>query len=304
MINNNINEDYRNYCGYIAILGRTNVGKSTLLNNLIGQKISITSRKPQTTRHRLLGINTDDNYQMIYVDTPGMQDAPKDTMGKSMNKETKNAIAGIDLLIYMVEILKWTDLDEHLLKMIKYQTTPVILVINKIDRVKDKELMLPYLQKISEKKNFVAIIPVSALSRKSLLPLKKCIKNILPAREFQYDSDQITDKNKSYFAAEFIREKLIKRLGAELPYSTTVTIDSFSKKGNIFYIDAIVWVTKKNQKSIVIGKKGLVLKAIGGQARKEMEIMFNDRVWLNIWVKVKEKCGHDQLSIGQLGSDC
>jgi len=215
------------YCGYATILGRPNVGKSTLLNNLIGQKISITSRKPQTTRRHIIGVNTGDNYQIIYIDTPGMQDSPINAINRYMNKEASNAIAGIDLLIYMVEALKWTALDEHVLELIKNQSAPIILVVNKIDKVKDKEPILPYLKELSEKMNFKEIIPLSALSRNSLRPLEQCIKDLLPEGPFQYPDDQVTDKTQRFFAAEFIREKLIKRLGDELPYSLTVTIDSF-----------------------------------------------------------------------------
>jgi GTPase len=291
------------YCGYVTILGRPNVGKSTLLNNLIGQKLSITSRKPQTTRRHTIGVNTDGNHQIIYIDTPGMQESPKNAMNRYMNKEATNALAGIDILIYVVEALKWTALDEHILNLIKDKTAPIILVINKIDKVKDKQAMLPFLKELSGKMNFREIIPVSALSRKSLRPLEESIKKLLPAGTFQYPDDQVTDKSQRYFAAEFIREKLIKRLGEELPYTTTVTIDEFVEKEKIIHIDAIIWVATKGQKTIVIGQHGAGLKAIGEQARKDMEHMFESKVFLRTWVKVKDKWMNNELAIKQLGFD-
>jgi len=291
------------YCGYVTILGRPNVGKSTLLNNLIGQKLSITSRKPQTTRRHTIGVNTVKNHQIIYIDTPGLQDSPINAMNRYMNKEATNALAGIDVLIFMVAALKWTELDEYILGLIKDNTAPVILAVNKMDKIKDKETMLPFLKELAGKMSFQEIIPVSALSRKSLRPLEKSIKELLPTGTFQYPDDQITDKSQRYFAAEFIREKLIKRLGEELPYTTTVTIDSFVEKKKIIHIDAIIWVATKGQKTIVIGQKGAGLKAVGEQARKDMERMFENKVFLRTWVKVKDKWMDNELAIKQLGFD-
>jgi len=299
----NKSKNKQTYCGYVTILGRPNVGKSTLLNNFIGQKISITSRKPQTTRRHTIGVNTDENYQIIYIDTPGLQNSPGNAMNRYMNKEATNALAGIDVLVFVVEALKWTALDEHILGLIKDNTAPVILAVNKMDKIKDKETMLPFLKELSGKMSFKEIIPVSALSRKSLRPLEKSIKKLLPAAPFQYPDDQITDKSQRYFAAEFIREKLIKRLGEELPYTTTVTIDSFVEKEKIIHIDAIIWVASKGQKTIVIGQKGAGLKAVGEQARKDMERMFENKVFLRTWVKVKDKWMDNELAIKQLGFD-
>jgi len=296
-------QNVRTHCGYVTIIGRPNVGKSTLLNNLLGQKISITTRKPQTTRRQIIGVSTDDNFQIIYIDTPGIQDSPANAINRYMNKEASNAIAGIDLLIYMVEALKWTTSDEHVLKLIKHQTVPIILVVNKIDKVKDKEAILLYLKELSGKMNFKEIIPLSALSRNSLRPLEQCIKGLLPEGPFQYPHDQVTDKSQRFFAAEFIREKLIKRLGDELPYSLTVTIDSFVEKEKITHIDAIIWVATRGQKAIVIGKQGEGLKAVGSQARRDMERMFDCKVFLRTWVKVKDKWMDNELAMKQLGFD-
>lgn len=302
MQENNSKSDL-SHCGYVTIIGRPNVGKSTLLNNLLGQKLSITSRKPQTTRRQVIGISTENNHQIIYIDTPGMQDAPTNAMNRYMNKEATNAISGVDVMIYMVEALKWTALDEHVLSLIKDKVFPVILVINKIDKVKDKEAMLPYLKKLSEKMNFKEVIPLSALSKNSLIPLRNCIQSLLPTAAFQYPDDQVTDKSQRYFAAEFIREKLIKRLGKELPYTTTVTIDEFIEKDKIIHINATIWVASKGQKSIVIGQKGAGLKAVGEQARKDLEQMFESKVFLTTWVKVKDKWMDNELAIKQLGFD-
>jgi len=299
----NKSKNKQTYCGYVTILGRPNVGKSTLLNNLIGQKLSITSRKPQTTRRHTIGVNTVKNHQIIYIDTPGLQDSPINAMNRYMNKEATNALAGIDILVFMVAALKWTELDEYILGLIKDKTAPVILAVNKMDKIKDKETMLPFLKELAGKMSFQEIIPVSALSRKSLRPLEKSIKELLPTGTFQYPDDQITDKSQRYFAAEFIREKLIKRLGEELPYTTTVTIDSFVEKKKIIHIDAIIWVATKGQKTIVIGQKGAGLKAIGEQARKDMERMFENKVFLRTWVKVKDKWMDNELAIKQLGFD-
>ncbi len=299
----NKSKNKQTYCGYVTILGRPNVGKSTLLNNLIGQKLSITSRKPQTTRRHTIGVNTVKNHQIIYIDTPGLQDSPINAMNRYMNREATNALAGIDVLVFMVAALKWTELDEYILGLIKDKTAPVILAVNKMDKIKDKETMLPFLKELAGKMSFQEIIPVSALSRKSLRPLEKSIKELLPTGTFQYPDDQITDKSQRYFAAEFIREKLIKRLGEELPYTTTVTIDSFVEKKKIIHIDAIIWVATKGQKTIVIGQKGAGLKAIGEQARKDMERMFENKVFLRTWVKVKDKWMDNELAIKQLGFD-
>ena len=299
----NKSKNKQTYCGYVTILGRPNVGKSTLLNNLIGQKLSITSRKPQTTRRHTIGVNTVKNHQIIYIDTPGLQDSPINAMNRYMNREATNALAGIDVLVFMVAALKWTELDEYILGLIKDKTAPVILAVNKMDKIKDKETMLPFLKELAGKMSFQEIIPVSALSRKSLRPLEKSIKELLPTGTFQYPDDQITDKSQRYFAAEFIREKLIKRLGEELPYTTTVTIDSFAEKKKIIHIDAIIWVATKGQKTIVIGQKGAGLKAIGEQARKDMERMFENKVFLRTWVKVKDKWMDNELAIKQLGFD-
>ncbi len=224
-------------------------------------------------------------------------------MNRYMNKEANTAIADVDILIYVVEALKWTVLDEYVLNLIRQKVLPIILVINKMDKIRDRELILPYLKELSEKMNFREMIPLSALSRNSLKPLEQCIKLFLPTGIFQFPDNQLTDKSQRHFAAEFIREKLIKRLGAELPYTTTVTIDKFVEKEKIIHIDAIIWVASNGQKAIVIGQKGAGLKAIGEQARKDMERMFESKVFLRTWTKVKYKWIDNEAVIKQLGVD-
>ena len=283
------------YCGYVTILGRPNVGKSTLLNNLLGQKISITSPKRQTTTRYIIGILTTAGRQAIFIDTPGIQVHPQSRMNRRMCKEALNAITGVDVLLYLVEAMKWTKSDEHILNLVKNTNILTLLVVNKIDKVKPKELMLPFLQQMSEKMNFNRIIPISALSTTSIKPLREDVFRLLPSRCFQYPEDQITDKNQRYLAAEFIREKLIRKLRDELPYSTLVTIDSFIQNPKLVNIHATIWVATQRQKPIIIGRNGLGIKAIGEKARKDMERMLEAKVLLKIWVKVKYKRMNERI---------
>lgn len=291
------------YCGYVTIVGRPNVGKSTLLNSLVGQKISITSRKSKTTRSRIVGVNTDKEYQIIYTDTPGVQNAPAHAMDRYMNKEAANSIIGVDILLYMVEILKWTEPDRHALQLIKHTDVPVILVLNKMDKIKDNLPALPYVEALSKKMDFSEIIPVSALSGENLKLLEQHIKKRLPTKIFEYADYHITDKPMRYFAAEFIREKLIRGLGEELPYSTAVTIERFEEKQEVICINAVIWVATKGQKGIVIGRKGDKLKHIGKQARMEMEYMFGNKVFLRLWVKSRNKWMNREIFLKKLGFD-
>ena len=289
------------YCGHVAIVGRPNVGKSTALNQLIKQKISITSRKPQTTRHRVIGVSTEGCYQTIYVDTPGIQSAPINAMNRYMNKTAMGAVEGVDLLVYMTEALQWTAVDDAVFKAVQDKTKPVIIVANKIDRVKDKEQLLPYLDMLHDKVDVEAIIPTSARSEKTLRPLKRHIERLLPQSVFCYPKTQITDQSDHRLAAEFIREKLIKRLGKELPYSTMVAVDSFKKSKAIIHINATIWVASKGQKSIVIGKGGGRLKAAGEEARKDLQRLFKCRVFLSTWVKVKIRWHNNESAMRRLG---
>ena len=288
-------------CGYVTIIGRPNVGKSTLLNRLLGQKISITSNKPQTTRWHLTGIETGDDYQDIYIDTPGLQDKYKNAMNRHMTREVMNSLSYVDVLILMIESLQWKDMDRQILKLIADIKAPVILVINKIDKIKNREQLLPFIESISAKWDFSAVLPVSARKNKNINELKKIVNSLLPVSPPLFPDEQLTDRNERFFAAEFIREKLIRKLGDELPYRISVTIEQFVLKENILHIHALVWVEGNSQKSIVIGHNGHILKSVGEQARKDMEKMFGHKVFLRTWVKVMKNWTDDIKALKQLG---
>lgn len=290
-------------CGFVSIIGRPNVGKSTLLNRLIGQKISITSRKPQTTQRRLCGITTDENAQVIYVDTPGIQDRYTDALNQYMKKEISGALAHVDVIIFVIEALRWSNTEDEILSLIARDAPPVLLVVNKVDKLADKELLLPFLNELSGKWPFVGIIPLSARKGSQVDELGKAIKAILPKAPAEYPEEQISDRSVRYMAAEFIREKLINKLGKEVPYKLTVSIEKFSEKESFTEIDAVVWVESSSQKSIVIGKQGKVLKAVGERARKDMQNLLGQKVHLRTWVKVRKNWTNDEASLRSLGFD-
>jgi GTP-binding protein Era len=289
------------YCGYVAIIGRPNVGKSTLLNHLLGQKVSITSRKPQTTRHRLLGIKTVGNTQTIYVDTPGLHQRKYNAMNRYLNRAATSSLDGVDVIVWLVEALVWTEEDSLVLSALLQTTVPVILAINKVDKVHDKNSLLPYLQMLASKRDFAEIFSISALKGQNLLEMEAKITKLLPIGTAIFPEDQITDRTERFLAAEIIREKLIRRLAAELPYQLTVQIEHFSSEKNLTNISAIIWVERQSQKAIVIGKKGKVLKIVGEEARKDIEILLNCKVFLQLWVKVKQGWCDDERSLRQLG---
>ncbi len=288
-------------CGYAAIIGRPNVGKSTLLNRIIGQKLSITSRKPQTTQRRLSGIKTDDEHQVVYIDTPGMQSKYRDSVNLYMRREIINAMSHVDILVFMVAALKWTQADEEILETITDEKCPVLLLINKIDKIKDRKELLPFIQLLSGKNNFTAIVPKSASKGINTDEVENTIKSLLPFAPAEFPVDQVTDRSERYFVAEFIREKLIRKLGKELPYRITVTIEKFSHDETGASIDAIIWVESTSQKSIVIGKGGEMLKTIGEQSRKDMQNLLDCKVFLRTWVKVKKNWRDDKTSLRQFG---
>jgi GTPase len=287
--------------GYVTIIGRPNVGKSTLLNRVIGQKLSITSRKPQTTQRRLLGIKTEKQSQVVYIDTPGMQSKYKDSLNRYMRREISNALLHIDVLVFMVESLKWTDADEEILETIESTKNPVLLLINKIDRTRNKELLLPFIEKLSKRMSFADVIPISAGKNINIGEFESAIKKLLPSGVAEFPDDQMTDRSERYIAAEFIREKLIRKLGEELPYRITVTIEKFTEEKEGLTIDAMIWVESDSQKSIVIGKDGGVLKAVGEQARKDMQLLFDKKIYLRTWVKVKKNWTEDPNLLKQFG---
>ncbi len=287
--------------GMVSLVGKTNVGKSTLLNNLIKQKVSITSRKPQTTRQRLLGIRTTGQNQIIYVDTPGFHRGHKRALNRFMNKVALAAIEGVDIVLFVVDSLNFSEVDQYLLDQIPKNTENLILVINKIDKLSKKESLLPFIRDIAESYDFDAIIPISALKGENVKDLEEEINSRLPLADHLYPEDQIADCSERFLASEIIREKCITRVGDEIPYRLTVIIENFKEERGILNIDATIFVEKNSQKGIVIGAQGKKLKAIGTTARKELEKMLDIKVMLRLWVKVKKDWTNDNHALNLMG---
>ncbi|WP_075181532.1 GTPase Era [Pantoea sp. 1.19] len=290
------------HSGFIAIVGRPNVGKSTLLNQLLGQKVSITSRKPQTTRHRIMGIHTEDGYQAIYVDTPGLHMEEKRAINRLMNRAASSSIGDVELIIFVVEGTRWTPDDEMVLNKLKDGDTPVILAINKIDNIPDKSVLLPHIQQLSQKMTFMDVVPVSAEHGNNVDAIAAIVRKHLPESEHHFPEDYITDRSQRFMASEIIREKLMRFLGAELPYSVTVEIEQFltNERGG-YDISGLILVEREGQKKMVIGNKGAKIKTIGIEARKDMEEMFESKVHLELWVKVKSGWADDERALRSLG---
>ena len=288
-------------CGCIAIIGRPNVGKSTLLNALIGKKISITSPKPQTTRHQIFGIKTIKNAQAVYMDTPGLHEAKSHAMNRYLNRLASSLIVDADIVIFMMDASRPHHEDDKIIEKLSDTKSPVILVLNKVDCMKDKRQLLPLMDQLKEKFHFAHIVPLSALKKDNLETLETLIMNMLPEGIHLFPDDQITDKNERFRAAEIIREKLIQATEQEVPYSTAVTLESFEMKGKLLDIHAIIWVEREGQKPIVIGQNGERLKKIGTQARKEMERLFNQKIFLRLWVKVKNDWTDNERLLQDLG---
>ena len=295
-----MNED-KTKSGLVSIIGRSNVGKSTLLNHLIEHKVSITSRKPQTTRFRVLGIKTKGLCQAVIIDTPGYHRGQKRALNKYMNKVALSAMTGIDILLFVVEALKWKEEDQFLLQKILKGLNKVILVINKIDKLKQKERLLPYIDQLTDKHDFMDIIPISALKGKNIKRLEKLILTNLPTAKHLYPEEQTTDMTEKFLISETIREKCIARVGQEIPYRITVTIDQFEEKGLILFISATLYVEKKSQKGILIGLGGKNLKSIGTSSRKELERTFQKKVMLKLWVKVKKNWTDNEIIMKSMG---
>ncbi|MEM8560786.1 MAG: GTPase Era [Pseudomonadota bacterium] len=290
-------------CGYVAIVGRPNVGKSTLLNHLLGQKISITSRKPQTTRQSILGIKTEASHQIIYVDTPGLHKAADKALNHFMNRAATAAIRDVDLVMMVVDRTAWTDEDELVLSQVEQVDVPSMLVINKVDLLSDKNALLPYLEKVSKKSNFDAILPVSALRRRNVDALEQEILARLPKSEYFFPEEQITDRSQRFLAAEIVREKIMRQLGDEIPYAISVEIEEFALEGHILHISALIFVERKGQKRILVGEGGSRLRSIGTEARKDMELLFDHQVMLRLWVKVRSGWSDDERALRSLGYD-
>lgn len=288
-------------CGYVAIVGRPNVGKSTLLNRILGQKLSITSRKPQTTRHQILGIKTNEDTQVIYVDTPGLHLKEHKAINRYMNKAASNSLLDVDLIVFLVDRTRWTDEDDMVLKKVAAAKAPAILAVNKVDQTKDKTALLPHLQSLSEKHSFDHIMPISAKQGHNIESLERLIESYLPEGFHYFPEDQVTDRSQRFLAAELVREKIMRQLGEELPYSVTVEIEEFKHDGKTLHVSALILVERSGQKKIVIGDKGEQIKVIGRDARKDMEKMFDTKVMLNLWVKVKSGWSDDERALRSLG---
>lgn len=295
------NEVRETRCGYVAIIGRPNVGKSTLLNHLLEQKISITSRKPQTTRHRIHGITSHENNQIIYVDTPGLNLAHGKALNRAMNETVYSVIKDVDLVLFIVERFVWNEADQRVLEAITQSDVRVLLVMNKIDLVKQKRQLLPHIDKMRKLKKFAEIIPVSALNGHNLLVLERIVCDFLPRGPFLFPVDQVTDRSSRFLASELIREKVTRQLGDEVPYEVTVEIEKFEQQKQILHIHGLILVDRRGQKNIIVGSNGDRLKQIGIAARSDLEMSFNTKVMLNLWVKVKTGWSDDLRALKSLG---
>ena len=287
--------------GMISVIGRTNVGKSTLINKILGQKVFITSRKPQTTRNRLLGIKTKGHSQAVFIDTPGVHSGENRALNKYMNKLAFNSILGVDIVIFMLDSLKWTDQDQLILDRLPKDLSHVLLVINKVDLIDNKKDLLPHIKKLSSSYDFKEIIPVSSLHNQGLTTLENIIFSLLPERIHDYPEDQIADVPEKFVVSELIREKCITRVGDEIPYRISVVIDSFIRKESLIDISAILYVEKDTQKGILIGHKGEKLKSVGSAARKEIEKFLESKVMLRLWVKVRKNWTNDSSLLSAFG---
>ena len=293
--------------GHVAILGRPNVGKSTLLNHLLGEKISITSRKPQTTRHQVLGIYNDDGVQMIFVDTPGIHQADKGGQTKAlnryMNRTALQVIEDVDCVLWVVTAGQKTAEDDWIGQRLLKNDTPLIIALNKIDTCAQKQSLLPQLAELQATYNPQAIVPISALKNDNLAELVKVLKGFMPEGEAFFDEDQLTDRTLRFLAAERIREKLTRQLGDELPHELTVEIESFEEDETLARIHGLILVERASQKSIVIGKQGSRLKRVGSEARQELEHLIGKKVMLELWVRVKTGWSDDERALASLGYD-
>ncbi len=294
------------HCGYVAIVGRPNVGKSTLLNHILGQKLSITSRRPQTTRHQVLGIKTEASVQTVYIDTPGIHKVQKKAINRYMNRAASSALADVDAIVLVVDRLLWTEEDQLVLNKIKDARCPVILAVNKVDRIQDKTALFPHLESLGKKANFRAIIPVSARNGHNLDQLEQQVAELMPESLHFFPEDQVTDRSSRFLAAELVREKVMRQLGDEIPYEIAVEIEAFKQeqrpsKAPVLHISALILVERPGQKAIVIGNRGDRLKKIGQESRLDMEKIFGSKIMLSLWVKIKGGWSDDERALKSLG---
>lgn len=288
-------------CGFIAIAGRPNVGKSTLINALVGHKVSIVSPKPQTTRYRVLGIHNTDMSQLIFVDTPGIHDGGKRVLNRRMNRSAENAISDADMVLLMVEALRWTEQDDWVLRQCVQTKRPLGVIVNKIDTLQSSTQLLPYLQALQSKAEFIFMVPVSARDHDNLEELEQLVTQQLPESPALYPREQVTDQTQTARAAEFIREQLMLALQQEVPYSIAVQVDEFVDEAKLLRISATIWVEREGQKAIVIGHDGALLKKVGRGARLELQKIFGKKIFLQLWVKVRENWADDERSLRQFG---
>ncbi len=291
--------DFRS--GLVALVGRPNVGKSTLLNRLVGQKVSIVTRRAQTTRHRILGVRTSGDYQAVFIDTPGLHKTSKRALNRQMNRAAMGGVADVHVVVMIVEALRWTEEDDWVLSRIASSSTSVILVANKVDRIKPKSLLLPWLQEVQGKADWLGIIPLSARRDVNVDRLVQQVAEHLPAAPPIFPEDQVTDRSLRFLAAEIVREKLMHRLNAEIPHRLAVEIEHFKEAEKNTNIRATIWVESKGQKGIVIGQEGQVLKAVGIAARRELERLTENHVRLDLWVKVKAGWSDDERALQLFG---
>ena len=287
--------------GYVTIIGRPNVGKSTLLNQLVEHKVSIVTRKPQTTRWQLRGIKSTPAYQIVFTDTPGYQHTHNSGLNRFMNREVVNALAHIDVVVFVVEALKWEREDSLVAELVQDVAAPLALVINKLDLLKERAALLPYIDSLKEKFAGAEIIPISARRRRDVTRLEQKLACLLPTGEPLFPPDQISDKSARFLAAEYIREQVMTHLGDELPYRTTITIDQFKEEKSLLTLYATIWVERRSQRAILIGANGKMLKSIGYDARVELEKFFAKKVYLQTWVKVKRDWTEDAQAMQTLG---
>ncbi|MBF7052593.1 GTPase Era [Halomonas sp. KAO] len=293
-------------CGFVAIVGRPNVGKSTLMNRILGQKVSITSRRPQTTRHQVMGIKTEEETQFIYVDTPGIHIMAKDrnkAINRFMNQAAVQALRDVDCVVFIIDRTRWSDEDQVVLKRLEHVNAPVILAVNKVDRLQDKSELLPWLESVGARRDFAAIVPISAKHGTNVPELEAEVAKHLPESVHFFPEDQVTDKSQRFLAAELVREKVMRQLGDELPYQMTVEIEEFRDEGRVVHISALILVERQGQKKILIGEKGERIKSIGREARLDMERALGAKVMLNLWVKVKRGWSDDERALKSLGYD-
>lgn len=288
-------------CGFIALIGRPNVGKSSLLNAIIGKKISITCQKPQTTRHQILGIKTEGTIQTIYVDTPGIHLRAKKALNRQMNKVAHQSLLDVNGVVFMVEALKWTEEDQHVCEILQKLSCPIIVALNKVDLVAEKERILPFVQQLSGMLPQAQIVPISVKKHIQLEKIESLCKSFLPESVFYFPEDQTVNHHEQFYVAEIVREKLMRFLGKELPYASCVQIETLEHKDHLIHINALIMVEREGQKRIIIGEKGSKLCEIGSHARKDLERHYGKKVCLKLWVKINESWSDNMRALQNLG---